>query len=237
MTSSSLPSFDDWVEYCFARAYRDWWTRSDESSARVERFTVIEPRIIVQYITRLFRDPHFIADRFTDDQISGAVHFIFGISSGYFYAVRDDSVESHARVECVRSVEPMYLRLLDHVCCGRGRDPDARYEGGVDEAVFMIWDMDVIGEAAKGPPATAALADTCIEVLDNVLNRCRTSTCKGSALHGIGHLYGFHSDYGKAPSKPVAVRLRAIVDEFLGRSDVPEWLREYALQAREGRVM
>ena len=61
--------------------------------------------------------------------------------------------------------------------------------------------------------------------------KCITSACRKSALHALGHLIGYH-----APTAPSTVRAKAMIDAFLAKRRPLDWLREYAMQAREGSV-
>jgi hypothetical protein len=83
------------------------------------------------------------------------------------------------------------------------------------------------------PENAPHLVEPGIEVLESVLRNCRTSACRVSALHGIGHIYFTHNQGG---SKEIALRLQEIIDAFTDREDLPEWLRDYAAHAREGYV-
>ncbi len=220
------PSFDEWVDYCFTRAHADFgaYARDDDARERSDRFGALDITTVARHLVRLFRSPAFIADQYTDDQIGAALWFLFGIGSGYFTELRDDAVPRDLQADCMASVSTLYAGLLDHVCCRRGTDPDSDYSDGprLDVAVYMIWDMDCI----EGGVAHTHLVNPGFEVLATVLKQCRTSTCRISALHGLGHLHRYHSD-----------RVERIIDQFLTRDDVPDWLRGYATRARTGMVL
>lgn len=239
MMTQPVPSYDEWADYSFTRGYADFASvddTDDERIERFERFVNIASPVLAGYIVRLFQSPEFLANRYTDNQIGNAVHFLFGTASEYFHKVRESSVEPALQVECYQSVETLYLRLFDRVCCNRGRNPDDRCENGVDGAVFMIWDMDCIEGAAMFEQEGNFLTEPCLDVLEAVLHCSRTSTCQASALHGLGHLYSHFEGVGKDPTNPPARRVRRAIDTFLNRQDMPDWLREYALQARDGAV-
>jgi hypothetical protein len=70
------------------------------------------------------------------------------------------------------------------------------------------------------------LVEPGFRVIETVLAECRTSSCRISALHGLGHLHDYHGR-----------RVERIIDGFLARPDLPEWLRTYAMKARGGCVM
>lgn len=231
------PPFEDWVEYCFTRGYADFSGDTDDPDEVVEeleeRFICMDPTALAQHLTRLFKAPSFIADRYSNDQIASATWFIFGCASSYFGTIRSAQIEPELQIGCIRSIATLYTDLFDKVCGRRGSDPDTdlREICRVDGAVCMIWDMDELEGAVMFPEKGPHLVEPGIEVLESVLKQCRTSACLISALHGLGSACCIHRVSG---SKIVAQRLRNIIDEFLVGRDVPEWVREYALSAREG---
>jgi hypothetical protein len=189
------PSFDEWVEYCFTDGYRDFCGWADEPddvvTAREERYHTFAPRTITSYLTRLFESPGFIADRYTDEQIADATWFIFGSSaSSYIHDARSPGVPREEQVRCLASVATMYTRLFDRVCGERGSNPDEdlREKTRLDGAVYMIWDMGGVEGTVLFPGRLPHLEKPGIEVLETILTECRTSACRTSALHGIGHI-------------------------------------------------
>ena len=172
--------------------------------------------------------PESIADRYTYNQIADAVWFLFGVASGYFHDVLSDKVEIATQVACMRSVESFYLRLLDRVCCLRAGDPDGQYAGElkVDGAVFMIWEMDCIEGGIMYGEKWPHLVKPGFRVLERVLMKCRTSTCMMSVLHGLGHLHDSHPQ-----------QCEGIIDAFLAERRAPDWVRDYACDARTGHIL
>ena len=239
MMNQLIPSFDEWVGYCFTHGYADFAGTSTDSEAvrdaRELRFGSIDPITVTQYMVRLFESPSFIIDRYDDDAIAAATHYIFGIPSGYFHLARSDDVPQELQVRCIRALTTMYRDLFDRVCGRRGADPDTDLceTEAVDGAVYMIWDMNCLEGAIMFPKKGAILVEPCLEVLGTVLRKSRTSACRISILHGIGHIY---AHYASEPGNVIAQRLRQMVDAYLQRQDIPEWIREYALDAREGAV-
>ncbi|KAA0213595.1 MAG: hypothetical protein EDM82_12615 [Cyanobacteria bacterium CYA] len=227
------------MTYCFTQGHGDFsgTTPDDEDSvqAREARFFSMAPSLLTAYLTRLFESPSFVAERYTDNQIAEATWFIFGCGSGYIGDMRRGTVSPDLQVRCVRSIATLYTDLFDRVCGHHGTDPDSdlRDTDEVDGAVYMMWDMGHLEGTVMFPEKGPHLVEPGIEVLESVLHRCRTSACRVSALHGIGHIYCIHNYQG---DKAIASRLRAIVDAFTERNDLPEWLRDYAAHAREGYV-
>ncbi len=239
------PDFNAWVEYCFVHGYYDWanWSTDpvEVAEARQAEFVdLIDPVVLAEHMTRLFESPAFIADRYNDEQITRATWFFFGISSYYFYEIRDSpAVSESLRDRCIRSVATMYTDLYDKVC-GKGPDDHAMGKDemikaiyqlpDLDGAVFMIWDMDSFGYVAIPTDEVDAAFERGYAVLEAALMRCKTSACRLSALHGIGHSVRMFEESAKNN------RLRSLVDQFLAECEVPGWLAEYADCARFGAV-
>ncbi|MBL8760430.1 MAG: hypothetical protein JNL50_03930 [Phycisphaerae bacterium] len=182
----------------------------------------------------MFEAPGFVADRFSIDQITAGVWYIFGCTSSYFVYLRDRSVAIEEQVRCVRGVATCYTDLFERVCCNRGVDPDLELfeQSEIDGAVYMMWDMDCFEGTLAHPQDNPHLIEPGLFVLESALMRCRTSTCRVSALHGIGHLYSRFED----EKDPLADRLRELVDRFVASTTMPDWLAEYAACARDGYV-
>ena len=228
-----LPTFDAWVDYCFTQADQDFHAGPygpDHAvvQARSVLFLNIDPPVLADYIITLFENPEFIANQYTDDQIGKAVWFLFGLGSDYFHDLLSDSVEKSLQVRCMYSVETLYLRLFDRVCCMRGENPKGEYlDTEPDGAVHMIWDMGHIAgwvDDKRFPH----LFEPGLQVLENILMKSRTSTCMLSALHGLGHIFSFD------PRHQYCERL---IDRFLSEREVTEEVHDYAIAARSGGVL
>ncbi|MGD9791588.1 MAG: hypothetical protein AB7V21_13280 [Phycisphaerales bacterium] len=235
----SPPSFEEWVTFCFTRSTGDASESphpvTDGVHDRERRFFGMDPTLLTEYLTRLFEAPSFVADRYTDDDIAEATWFLFGSDSGYISDMTRGHAPADLQVRCVRAITTMYTDLFDRLCGRHGTDPDAdlRDMTEIDGAVYMMWDMNNLEGMVLFPEKGPHLVDPAIEVLECVLRECRTSACRVSALHGIGHIYCYHNAQGSAT---IASRLRSIVDEFIARKALPEWLLDYAAHAREGYV-
>jgi hypothetical protein len=228
--NESGPSFDEWVEYCFTQGYADFHNSNEAELesvwARGERFSM-SPVGVTQYMTRLFEAPAFIAEQYSDQHIRDATWFLFGVGSDYCHDARSQEVPPDAQVRWMRSVATLYTDLYDQVCGERGSLPFANLSSELDTAVYMIWDMDCIEGAVMFPEKAPHLVNPGFEVLQTVLASCRMGACLQSALHGLGHIAVFHP-----------ARVQDIVDQFLAARgpELPSWLRDYAMDARVGRV-
>lgn len=226
MSKSVQPSFDQWVQHAFTKVVDD----SCEAA-----FGDLDPVCVTQFLTKLFESPAFIADRYSNDQIADATWFLFGIDSEYLLNVQSSSVPADMQARCIRSIATLYTDMYDRVCGRRGSDPDTdlRETTEVDGAVYMIWDMNYVECTVMFPDRNPHLVEPGIEVLETVLQECRTSACRVSALHGIGHIRCAREYDG---DRVIAERLKAIIDEFVHGRDLPDWLGEYAACARDGGV-
>lgn len=233
MQRQSAPTFDEWVEYCFTQGPRDFaasgagWSEEDIDPFEegVNAFERLDPRVLAEYIIRLFRSPAFLADRYAADQIGDGVWFLFGVGSCHFHDVRSDAVPPALQVDCIASVATLYTDLFDRVCCKYGTEPDGKHEDRIDGSVYMIWDMDCIEGAAMFPDEYPRLVEPTFGVLESVLAQCRMSTCLHSALHGLGHLRAHHPE-----------RVERIIDHFVANRTMPQWIRDYARDARTGCI-
>lgn len=232
--AEQIPTFEEWVEDCFTYANQDFRNYGEAEGeefaaieARGQRFAIPNPSL-TEYAIRLFSDPGFIADQYTDEQIAEATWFLFGTGSEYFHDFRAKDVGQDKQIEAIRSVRTMYTDLYDRVCNKQGTEPDGQFTNvlPIDKAVGMIWDMDNIEGPALFPKDWPHLTDPSFEVLETALFKCRTASCKGSALHGLGHLHHVHPR-----------RVENLIDRFLDSPDQPDHLREYAKLARTGCVL
>lgn len=230
----AIPGFQEWAEYCFTLGHADFHATGDKAAGeRHGRFTRLEARTAVEYLTRLFEAPEWIAEKYSDQQIADGIWFIFGVGSMHLASAWSPDVLPDDAVRCWRSISNLYLRLFDRVCGRRGAEPDADLDLPVDSAVYMIWDMGHLELSAMFPEDAPHLFEPVIEILETALFRCRTAACRESALHGLGGAASIHEN---DDHPEVVARLVGIIDSFLERTDVPAWLRAYAEEARTGNI-
>lgn len=231
------PEYEAWRRYGFTQACADLYRENDEDAEeRWCHFAYIPAETILSYLTRCFEEAASLVDDFTAKEIGDAVEKgIFGAESNFFLTLLKGGLQPQRVAQCYRAVATLYRDCFDRMCCRGAADPDGDYinlrsvdDGAsdyLDGAVYMIWDTDTIDVAIAFPDEHPELFEASVDVLRDVLLRCRTSTCKISALHGVGHLHDASPD--------VATRL---VDEYLERPGQPQWVIEYALRARRGGV-
>jgi hypothetical protein len=235
------PSFEEWVDECFRHKrpesgtyYSGFVPTANVEYDHDELAGEIYAPLLAAYMTRLFDAPGFIANRFTDDEIAAGTHFLFGAEAGCLRELRGGGVSPGVFLRCLRSVGTLYTDLFDRVCGTRGQRPDEEFKARIDSAVYMIWDTDSLDYAVTIDWPDGPCTEAGFTILEAALMRCRTSACRQSALHGIGHLMMQRPCEGDVTIRD---RLRGLVDRFLHEKQPPEWLAEYAREARAGRVM
>jgi hypothetical protein len=94
----------------------------------------------------------------------------------------------------------------------------------LDDAVGMMWDMGSL-EGAAMFPGEEHLVDPIFSALGTA-RRCRSKSCQGSALHGLGHLERYHPD-----------RVHALIDwARKAPNHLAPSLFSYAHYARESNI-
>ncbi len=237
----SRPAFHAWFKYCFEQGDFDFWQSSKDPQKRSRRFEfvqTIDPVLLTQHMTRLFKSPGVVAERFSDGQIAAGVHFLFGIQSYYFYRVLDERVDEAARDRCFRSVVTLYTDLLDRVC-GKGPKDSGFGKGKISEAIeqfpkldreiYGLWENDCSCYAVLPLEGTDEAFERGVWVFEEVLTCCSASACRISALYMLGKAICVL----RRP-KPRIARLQQAIDRFLKESEPPRWLAQYARDARTG---
>jgi hypothetical protein len=172
-------SFDEFVSFLFDRDWPPTTARFDPWYWHTE--VTYAPDLICSYYVRLFRQPHFLLERFSKPQLEQA-----------FWAIQVDNLDCSAsqiiwhpdlpfaaREECVRAMADLFRNLFatepletsvqmwwDSLCYDWHCGTKAREWGGEDERM-----QDVIFQTLSA-----------ILALDS-------SICQKAALHGLGHLH------------------------------------------------
>jgi hypothetical protein len=176
----SESSFDEFIAFLFAR---DVPSEREKRSCRWyfnTRATFNLPHV-GSYYAQLFRQPCFLLESFTEDQLEQGFSAmqVRSLSCSVRNLIWNADLSLASREECVRSMFYLFRDLLanyplgytacmwwDSFCfdweCGNRR----RSRGGVD-----LWMQDVLFE-------------TIVEVLE-----LDSLSCQGAALHGLEHLH------------------------------------------------
>lgn len=155
-------TFDQWVQRVFAGRPPTWqWLWNN--ALQPER-----AEWLITYPTRLFREPEFLFERFSDKKLKRGFWNLFGE-----WEVKDSiwkkDLPWHLRRACIRAMVPLFerfflLKPLDDTCHMWwdlfryfGDDPDERVINEMYLALAKILFMDSL-------------------------------ECQGAALHGLGHI-------------------------------------------------
>ncbi|HMF41572.1 MAG TPA: hypothetical protein VKQ32_12930 [Polyangia bacterium] len=211
-----IPSFQEWVTYCFTDPVPKIPWEDDPP-----------PETMVRYLVQLFEAPRVATAGLSDERIGKGLWHICGYD-GYLKSARDDDVPHDLQIRCIESLKVLY-RDLFAVRCGpllqHLLTPDDPVKGtALDTICYMLFDLSQI-EGATTTIGEEHLVDPIFDVLEYALG-LDSVACQESALHGLGHLWLFHSK-----------RVPPIVDRYLAaHPDLDERLRSYAGAARVGVV-
>lgn len=211
--------------------------RTDGPASTVES----DPHRAIDYMTRLFLDAESLPSRYDRDQIGrGLMHLINVNSSDYSRVLLTPSISQSTRLECVSSIAHVF-RMFSSVCerylASRSR-PATPGWNEANGTCYMWWDVIVLhpgGRHVRGNMGVLhgvaehdleAIERACLEVMKQSLAIDHIA-CQESALHGLGHWHHGHPE-----------EAMAIIDAFLASGRCShQWLADYAMDARRGRVM
>lgn len=197
---SDLP-FEQFVDYIFEHPVTNpAWYQTDKGD-----FTFGSGKVIVQDLIDLFRQPEFLFDKYSFEQLEQGFWFV----SGWLCLVRfrgllwEKRIALELREELVRSMFELFSRFfavnaLENIC-------------------FMWWDIIAYGYYMEnGKPEDedgAKIQQAMFETLRRILE-LDSEDCQKSALHGLGHLK--HPETEKT------------INDFLRRYIVSRELKDYA---------
>jgi hypothetical protein len=205
-------SFDEWVRFIFDHpveaedSLNAWYFASDEEP-------VYDAESQLTQLTRLFRDPAFLRDGYSSEQIEQGFWLLFGAAGEHFAdLIWWPAVAWDRRRGCIDALPALYEELFA-----------SESIGDVD---YMI--PDLLADGYR--PAVRESGEDADRVRDALLEAFRrildlsAPHCRRAALHGIGHL-GHPSG-------------AAIVDQFLAtHPQLPEDERDYAERAKVGQIL
>ncbi|HEX8474005.1 MAG TPA: hypothetical protein VF666_08230 [Pyrinomonadaceae bacterium] len=204
-------TFEEWVEFIFNHPVtKPAWHWSDEWE-----YYASDGVKLVRYLIRLFREPSFLFERYSREQLEQAFWFVptllcFVSFRGLLW---QKNLPWKLRRELIVSIGDLFERFFA---------VDA-----LETSCFMWWDVLAYGyHMTGGKPEDkngARVQQAMFETLKRILY-LDSRDCRMSALHGLGHL--------KHPE------LEKTIDEFLAaHTDLDEELKKYALQCRMGEIM
>ena len=155
-------TYDEWLRFAFDHPVaKDPWYYSEEMHFRCD------PRTVLNYYTRLFRDPIQVLSSYDDARLEQGFWFIVGSQLAEW--VWDDEIPLKLRTECIAAMPTMFREFLA--------------VRPLDQACYMWWDMLRRFDDAGDP----SIIDIMVAALEEVLD-IPTRHCQISALHGLGHL-------------------------------------------------
>jgi hypothetical protein len=204
-------SFDQFVAFVFDReiasdSSRSWYWQIDVS---------FDPQTLCGYYTQLFRQPEFLRDLYSVDQLEQGV---WALQSYCDFSVQrifwDEELDFEQRAQLVRAMFELFAALFSH-------EP-------LDSAVSMWWDSLCYDWHCKNRMREKGgedllMQDVMFETLSRIL-WLNSELCRGAALHGLGHLH-----------HPLTENL---ISEFLAKNpNVSNAMRSYAIAASKFEVM
>lgn len=179
----STLSYDDWLKFVFDHPVHDKWLSSGVNRPVGEppwyfldewQYDVSDPSLILSYLTRLFRNPTVLLDRFSLPQIDQGFWFI-PESEGLMWTILLPNVAWDIRRSAIRSIEDLFELLFAKV--------------KVETATYM-WGDSLISSCGVGKIDVISDRAVLREIVDVIakLNSSSSSEVRHSAQHGIEHL-------------------------------------------------
>jgi len=221
------PTFEQWIENAFAgvpweREPLFWQIENPDGTASNKYYCPLAP-VLAEYLARLFGNPEPLIDRYSGDQLNKGFWFIAGIESSYFHTAREPNVPLDLQVRWVTAIGTLYEKLFAPLCTPHLGHLNEGPAHPLNSAVYMFWDMDTLGPDDERAPH---LTEPIFNILERALS-LDSVACQESALHGLGENESTHPE-----------RVRQIIDAYLRNNPgLPDDLREYAEDAREGNVL
>lgn len=209
-------SFDQFVEFLFSREV----TNPDLDRDKPEPWywhteVIFDPATISDFYIKLFREPEFLPQRFSNVQLDEAFWSIqvANLDCSVHRIIFDTDLPLAARTPCIDSMFPLFTKLF-------ATNP-------LDTAVFMWWDSLCYGwhcgnRSRDRGGEDIQLQDAFYATLSQILF-IESEICQKAALHGLGHLH--HPDTS------------ILVDRYLQEHPaLSEELRYYAIAAAQFKI-
>ena len=164
--------YAEWIRFAFDHPVGEKpWYYTEEMAF------VCDPKVVITYYGRLFRDPRASLSAYDDARLEQGLWFVAGSQLAQW--LWDADIPLDLRLDCIAAMPTMFREFLaDHP---------------LDTACNMWWDMLRSFESDPAPRIVDAMVAALTEVLE-----LRTRHCQMSALHGLGHL--------KHPAKESIIR-------------------------------
>jgi hypothetical protein len=212
--------FDDWIKSVFDHPVADpaWYGEVEFDT----QWDGITPSITVQYVTRLFTNSQQVLGQYPDDQVNhGLWHLVDPACSDIMRDALDACVLLPERLTCIHSILLLFRDCFAPRCSSTVSHNDEAGTNPINSVCYMWWDVF----PAPGP-GHAEENQAILDVMRDTLT-IPSIACQESAIHGLGHWQLWYPRQAKQ-----------IIDTFLAATpDLSKPLREYALEAKAGRVL
>jgi hypothetical protein len=214
------PRYEQWIDFIFDHPVTDppwYWDWDDELP-----FEATETDFAM-LIRETFTNAWIDLERFSNGQVNQGLWFLASPGcSSFMYALTNEGVPLEVRLAGIRSIVALYRDFFQHRCLGTLSHLD-ELGSALNTICYMFWDVVPMG-SLKGNRDEAALADAVFEVLAATLELPHLA-CKEAAIHGYGEMQYYYPE-----------RVKVVLDGFLAGEIGNAGLREYAENAKEGRI-
>lgn len=160
-------SFDEWVEFVFSHAVPSenadawYWEEECEWEADAEH--------IINHCIRLFRNPNFLLEKFSPEQINQGFWFILGDIELLQGCLWNRKIDWELREDCIMSMVGVFEQMF--------------VQNPIEDACYMWWDLLRDFSDDQDPKTKEAMLAALSQIL-----KLDSPDCQTSALHGLGHL-------------------------------------------------
>lgn len=222
-------SYEEWVEAMFntpCLGY-EWYCDNDTVYNEIENdLSSLEK---IQYLTRLFENAEKDLSKFNDQQVGdGLWYLISGNFSLYIHMLDEKDVDWVEKERLIEEMYAIFANFFDKILLDK-EDEQCYFTGLVCN---MWWDLMPVAlrfgcERGEGDQLF-------LDVMKRIL-QLKSIDCQESALHGLGH---WHKAYPKIVEDIIDEYIKKIQNEFKkDKNFAINEILQYALQAREGKVM
>lgn len=161
-------SFDEWIEFVFnhpiASENADAWYWDDDWEWEAE-----EAEHIIKYCIRLFRNPNFLLEKFSSEQINQGFWFLLGATEQLQNWLWNRGIDWKLREDCIMSMVGVFEQMF--------------IQNPIEDACYMWWDLLRDFSDDQDPKTKDAMLAALSQIL-----KLDSIDCQVSALHGLGHL-------------------------------------------------
>lgn len=154
--------YEQWIRFAFDQpiAEKPWYYTE-------EMAFICDPKLVIAYYTRLFRDPRATLSVYDNARLEQGVWFVVGSQLAHW--LWDTEIPLELRIDCIAAMPTMFREFLA--------------EHPLDTACSMWWDMLRSFDKDPDPRIVEAMVAALTQVLKLPMRHCQMS-----ALHGLGHV-------------------------------------------------